>query len=725
MVAHLFQRVPTHEFSAAGTYEVVLTVTDNGSPVLSNAATAITIEVDQANQIPFAVASADVISGNTPLTVNFTGSDSSDPDADDTLSYFWDFGDGNTSTLENPSHEFSSAGTYDVVLTVTDDGSPVRSGTAPEITIELSQANQSPTAESSADVTNGEAPLTISFTGDTSSDPDNDTLSYLWDFGDGSTSTLQNPTHVFQSPTTYNVILTVTDDGSPSLSDEASAITIEAGNANQFPVAVASANTTNGNAPLTVNFTGSNSSDPDSGDTLSYLWDFGDGSTSTQENPSHEFAAGTYDVVLTVTDDASQPRSNSATAIRIEAGIANRIPVAVSSADAINGNAPLTVKFTGSTSSDPDDDDLSYSWNFGDGSTSISEDPTHEFSAAGTYEVVLTVTDNGSPVLSNAATAITIEVDQANQIPIAIALADITSGVGPLTVKFTGSTSSNPDDDSLSYFWDFGDGGTSTSDDPTHKFSAADTYNVVLTVTDDGNPARSNSISLSIEVSQANQSPIARASADDLNITLPENGVTLIGDESTDTPPGIIDTYLWTQVNIGPGDPVATISSPGFAQSTATMNTPGTYTFQLMVTDNQDATDTDTVTITVNEAQNIAPVAVDDNFSVDEAGNLNVLILTNDTDNEGDDLTVNWVGGSPANVGQTIGGSDGGLFTITAGGNLTFDTNGEFDSLNNGDSQTTTVEYRATDGNANSNTATVTVTVTGVYDPIIVLLQIF
>ncbi|MBU2946338.1 PKD domain-containing protein, partial [Zobellia uliginosa] len=607
---------PTHEFSAAGTYDVVLTVTDDGNPERSDTATTITIEVGQANQIPIAVSSADVTNGNAPLTVKFTGSDSSDPDADDTLSYFWDFGDGNNSTLENPSHEFSSAGTYDVVLTVTDDGSPVRSGTAPEITIELSQANQSPKAVASADVTNGEAPLTISFTGDTSSDPDNDTLSYLWDFGDGSTSTLQNPTHVFQSPTTYNVVLTVTDDGSPSLSDEASAITIEAGNANQFPVAVASANTTNGNAPLTVNFTGSDSSDPDANDILSYFWDFGDGNTSTLENPSHEFAAGTYDVVLTVTDDASQPRSNSATAIRIEAGIANRIPVALSSADFTNGNAPLTVKFTGSNSSDPDNDTLSYLWNFGDGSTSESENPVHEFSAAGSYEVVLTVTDNGSPVLSNVATTITIEVNQANQSPTATASADVLNGTAPLTVKFTGSTSSDPDDDSLSYFWDFGDGGTSTSDDPTHKFSAADTYNVVLTVTDDGNPVRSNSVSLSIEV-----------------------------------------------------DP------------------------------------------------NTAPVAVNDTFTVGEAGILNELILTNDTDSEDEDLTVNWIGGSTANVGQSVGGSDGGLFTITAGGGLNFNTNNDFDGLNDGETQTTTIQYRITDGNSNSNTATVTVTVTGVDDP--------
>ncbi|MBT9190563.1 Ig-like domain-containing protein, partial [Zobellia russellii] len=135
------------------------------------------------------------------------------------------------------------------------------------------------------------------------------------------------------------------------------------------------------------------------------------------------------------------------------------------------------------------------------------------------------------------------------------------------------------------------------------------------------------------------------------------------------------------------------------------------------VNDGNGGIATATITVTVDSSVNLAPVAVNDTYTIAEAGNLNVLILTNDTDNENNDLTVNWVGGSPANIGQSIGGSDGGLFTITAGGNLTFNTNGEFDVLNDGDSQTTTVQYRVTDGNSNSNIATVSVIVTGVDDP--------
>nr|WP_305852393.1 PKD domain-containing protein [Zobellia sp. B3R18] len=135
------------------------------------------------------------------------------------------------------------------------------------------------------------------------------------------------------------------------------------------------------------------------------------------------------------------------------------------------------------------------------------------------------------------------------------------------------------------------------------------------------------------------------------------------------------------------------------------------------VNDGNGGIATATINVTVDSSVNLAPVAVNDTYTIAEAGNLNVLILTNDTDNENNDLTVNWVGGSPANIGQSISGSGGGLFTITAGGNLTFNTNGEFDGLNNGDSQTTTVQYRVTDGNSNSNIATVSVIVTGVDDP--------
>ncbi len=127
-------------------------------------------------------------------------------------------------------------------------------------------------------------------------------------------------------------------------------------------------------------------------------------------------------------------------------------------------------------------------------------------------------------------------------------------------------------------------------------------------------------------------------------------------------------------------------------------------------------------TVQVNAPANSPPVAQDDAFTVAENGTLNRSVLLDngsgpDIDLEDDDLIVDRVNGSSANVGIAVGGSNGGLFTISAGGNLLFDPNGEFDTLKQGDSEQTTVVYRINDGNGGSDSATVTVTVTGVDDP--------
>ncbi|MDB2607172.1 Ig-like domain-containing protein, partial [Zobellia sp.] len=185
---------------------------------------------------------------------------------------------------------------------------------------------------------------------------------------------------------------------------------------------------------------------------------------------------------------------------------------------------------------------------------------------------------------------------------------------------------------------------------------------------------------------------------------------------------------LSPNINDGDGDALTVSVTSGPANGTATVSgntivyTPnsgynGADTIGYTVNDGNGGTATATVSVTVNPVANLTPVAVDDTFTVSEAGNLNRLILTNDTDDENNDLTVNWVGGSTANVGQAVGGSDGGLFTITAGGSLNFNTNNDFNGLTDGENQTTTIQYRITDGNSNSNTATVTVTVTGMDDP--------
>ena len=151
--------------------------------------------------------------------------------------------------------------------------------------------NQAPTAGFTSVVVN----QTVTFT-DTSTDTDGNITSWSWDFGDGNTSTEQNPEHTYgEDNKTYTVTLTVTDDDGDT--DEATD-TVTIGTPNVAPEAGFDYVATN----LSVNFT-DNSTDSD-GTIVSYLWDFGDGNTSNETNPTHEYAtADTYTVTLTVTDD--------------------------------------------------------------------------------------------------------------------------------------------------------------------------------------------------------------------------------------------------------------------------------------------------------------------------------------------------------------------------------------------------------------------------------------
>uniref|UniRef100_UPI0024948C86 PKD domain-containing protein n=1 Tax=Cellulophaga baltica TaxID=76594 RepID=UPI0024948C86 len=427
---------PESETSQDFTNPVIYTVTAQDQTIQTYT---VNVTVPSANQAPTAIASSDVTSGAPSLVVQFTGDTSSDPDTGDTLTYAWDFGDGTTATTANPSHTFTTAGTYTVTLTVTDDGTPALTSTD-TITIIVTDTNQAPTAVATSDVTSGTPSLAVQFTGDTSSDPDTgDTLTYAWDFGDGTTATTANPSHTFTTAGTYTVTLTITDDGTPVLTNT-DTITIIVTDANQAPTAVATSDVTSGAPSLAVQFTGDTSSDPDTGDTLTYAWNFGDGTTATTANPSHTFTtAGTYDVTLTVTDDGTPSLSSSEAAITITVTApANQAPTAVASSDVTSGEASLAVQFTGDTSTDLDDGDvLTYAWDFGDGTTAITANPSHTFTTAGTYTVTLTVTDDGTPALSSSEVTITITVTApANQAPTAVASSDVTSGEASLAVQF-------------------------------------------------------------------------------------------------------------------------------------------------------------------------------------------------------------------------------------------------------------------------------------------------
>lgn len=384
-----------YTFTEGGTYNVMLTVKDGDG--YEDQSDLIEIVV---NGAPEAVANADIISGIAPLEVAFVGDQSTD--AEGFVTYAWNFDGSANSTEANPVFTFTTPGTYNVTLTVTDEGGLEDTDI---ITIEVN-SNMPPVAVANADITEGESPLNVNFIGDQSTD-DDVIVSYSWDFGDGTSSAMENPVHTFNVSGIYEVTLTVTDVA--GLEDTAT-LTIIANAANGAPIAVATADVTEGEAPLEVNFVGDQSMD-DIG-IATYEWDFNDGEMSSEANPAHTFDnPGTYNVVLTVTDEDGLFDSEGVTITVAETSIPNEAPIALATSSVVEGEVALEVVFTGDQSTD-DVGIVTFNWNFGDGTTSTEANPTHTFTEIGTFEVVLTVTDGEG---LEATDTLTITVNENNE----------------------------------------------------------------------------------------------------------------------------------------------------------------------------------------------------------------------------------------------------------------------------------------------------------------------
>lgn len=205
--------------------------------------------------------------GQPPLTVTFT-----DTSSGMINSRLWDFGDGITSTLQNPIHKYSNIGTYTVTLDISGPAGNDKEEKAGYITLAYP-----PVAGFSASPIEGNAPMTVTFT-DTSTGT---ITSWLWDFGDQTSSTLKNPKHVYTWNDIFTVSLTAIGPGGSDLEEKTDLITVY-----MAPTADFSATPTFGIAPLTVSFT-----DTSAGTVTSWLWNFGDGITSTLQNPSHLYSS--------------------------------------------------------------------------------------------------------------------------------------------------------------------------------------------------------------------------------------------------------------------------------------------------------------------------------------------------------------------------------------------------------------------------------------------------
>lgn len=236
----------------------------------------------------------------------------------------------------------------------------------------------------------GEAGVTlIQFDGSGSTDPDNGTLTFAWDFGDGAAGSGAMPSHTYPTAGNFQVTLIV-NDGMDDSEPAVTSATISEPVTNLAPVANPGGPYT-GEPGIAVLFDGSGSSDPNA-DPLTFAWDFGDGVMVDGATPTHVYAGdGTYIVTLTV-DDGQIGSVPATVNVEITTPPANREPIA-DPGGPYSGDTGSIIVFDGSGSNDPDGDSLAFAWDFGDGTTGTGAMPEHSYAVVGTYTLGLVVSD--------------------------------------------------------------------------------------------------------------------------------------------------------------------------------------------------------------------------------------------------------------------------------------------------------------------------------------------
>ncbi len=443
---------PSHTYSTDSTesYTVSLTVTDTaGTSYTAEKPGYITVW----NQ-PVAGFDADLTAGQVPMKVNFTDTSANTP-----TTWLWDFGDGSSSTEQNPQHIYLTSGTFSVTLTV---DNPAGTDTLEKNDYITSGAQPLPVPDFNSSVTSGIVPFVVSFT-DLSSGSVN---SWFWDFGDDTNSTEQNPVHTYTTQGTYSVGLTVTNYGGANNTTKEDYILVTA---QSLPVAAFNASTTLGQPPLTVTFTDESTGAP----FISWFWEFGDGTNSTKQNPVHTYTVhGIYDVKLTTTNYEGPDTTLKTGYIVVNL---QDPPVASFTTNTTSGSSPLYVAFTDSSTGY---NITSWFWEFGDGTNSTKQNPVHAYPNGGTFTVTVTVTnDNGSNTTTKTDL---ISVSDLHP-PTADLSASKTAGKAPLVVQFHDKSTSTPKE----WLWEFGDGTSSTEQNPVHTYSEIGVYTVTLTVTND------------------------------------------------------------------------------------------------------------------------------------------------------------------------------------------------------------------------------------------------
>ena len=331
--------------------------------------------------------------------------------------------------------------------------------------------------------------------------------------------------------------------------------------------------------------------DPDGGAIAEYKWTFSDGGSFFGPTVSRTYTtAGEYTATVAVKDDEGQVTSKTVTVTVTGAGRPPEIIEAI--ADRTSGPAPLDVLFQ-SVADDPDGDQLTYKWEFGDGGTAFGAEAEHRYLTPGDRTATLTVTDTAGNT-DTATIAITVEDPVGNAPPTVTAAAVPASGTIPLDVQFS-ATGTDPDGDALTYRWSFGDG----SDDVAgrrarHVYTRNGTFTATVTATDRAGNTDTDSVTITVGNPAGNQAPTVEAAADPAGGTAP---LKVNFSAAAHDPDGDAVSYVWDFGDSHQG---------AGAQVSHTYAAAGTYTAKVTVTDPGNKSGTATLTVVVTAPLGLA-----------------------------------------------------------------------------------------------------------------------
>lgn len=582
---------PVHTFNLPGDYDVSLIAYNaQGCSDTLKLISYILVTNTSSNYTP-----PPTLTGCVPMSSTFQNNTT------DAVAWFWDFGDGTTSTLQNPSHTFTSHGFYTVSLTIQLNGGCTQ-------VYPIFRTFDVQGAEAGFTFTQTQCtPYVVSFTDTASAN----WTSWFWDFGDGTTSTLQNPLHTYSAPGFYSVIHSVTTSaGCTNEIFESNLIHFSPCSATPDTIGYGGSGNGSGGGGLgggTVisdSIYGSNTFIliPFSGciplkvhfhnilsGTVSWQWDFGDGSTSVLENPIHIYNTdGNYSVTMIATNSLGLSYTIVYSDYIHASGIQTNFTY-LQNNDCINS----TLSFNGMSQNA-----ISWLWNFGDGSISTIQNPTHTFSGSLNNFIVTLTTFNAEGCSSSMSTNIL------NSYDVPALWANKYFVCSNQTVSFNCSSSNF-----VAYLWDFGDSTFSTLQNPTHLYLTSGIFNITLVVSDNDGCTHSFSLQNPVTV----QDPIADFSfalasgcnSQTVNFTNLSTGISL----------PLSSQSKW---DFGDGYPIQWGENP-----THTYTYPGSYQVTLFV--NNDSTCFNSITIPVN----IYPTVTADFTSIQNTTCLPITVTYN------------------------------------------------------------------------------------------------